>query len=364
MNIIIFSLAIFSLSSCTCLPSRMSLHYNSKLSCAKNPETKLAVSFVVTTTNTAPMDQIERMKIQLNNIQHFSLKYNLIEAIEIVIVEYTFDAAQTSLIDMVRPAMNASMMPLVRVVRVPTRMHETLVSRIGVSFKVNFLEYAAKNVGIRRSCGAFILCTNPDIIFHESFFSFLSSNRLNSSYYYRMPRCNCQINQAELHNLSSEDVLSRLKDSVQNCWWCMPPPEAWKTYASSNWSRSAKADVLSSKECIMAPGDFTMLSKDDYLRYKGYPELAIASVLDDVPIWQAVADGKLLAVVPKPSMTFHINHQKPYAQSDGRSQNYDAMSKTYKLQEIGRKMMQDKRLVTFNDDKWGLESMLLHEDFF
>jgi hypothetical protein len=342
----------------------MSLHYNSKLSCAKNSETKLAVSVVVTTTNTAPKDQIERLKIQLNNIQHFISKYNLLEAIEVVIVEYTFDAAQPPLMEMVKPMLNASMMPLVRVLRVPSRMHDMLVSRLGVSFKVIFLEFVAKNIGIRRSCGAFILCTNADIVFHESFFSFLSNNRLNSSYYYRMPRCNCQINQAELYNITPEDVVSRLKNSIQSCWWCMPPPEAWKTYASANWSQSAKADVMTSKECIMAPGDFTMLSKDDYLRYKGYPELALPSVLDDVPIWQAMADGKLLAVIPKPSMTFHINHQKPYAQSDGRYPNSDLMSKTYRLQEIGQKMMQDKKLITFNDDNWGLEGILLHEDFF
>lgn len=51
-----------------------------------------------------------------------------------------------------------------------------------------FLEYPAKNVGVRRATGEYICCTNSDIIFCPDMVNFLNTVPLNKEYLYRAAR--------------------------------------------------------------------------------------------------------------------------------------------------------------------------------
>jgi hypothetical protein len=343
--------------------SRMALHYNSALACAHNNATQLLLSIIVTTTNTAPQDQIERLTLQLENIQYFTELYHLEFNVEYVVVEYNYDAKAPSLYEVLQKSFKDSL-PLVRVVRVSAAQHELIVHKMGLDFEVNFLEFYAKNIGIRRSCGQFILPTNSDISFNDGFWSFLSRKTLRMDAYYRLPRCNVNGDLTVLRGLSVLERLVYLKDHTVDCWWCDRIEGTWKSYMETPVDVSAEPHVEQWRECIQAPGDFLLMSRASFERFRGYPDVALPHQLDDVPVWQAVGAGLFLIIVPKPAVALHVNHLKSYIAKDGRWHHAQEMVNTYKLHEAGQRMMREHNLEVFNGEDWGLAGALLEEDIY
>ena len=62
-----------------------------------------------------------------------------------------------------------------KIITVPNKIHNKFKN----SKKLKFFQMIAKNVGIRHAKGKFILCTNIDIIFSDSIFSYFKSSILN-----------------------------------------------------------------------------------------------------------------------------------------------------------------------------------------
>ena len=344
--------------------SRMALHFNSALACAQNNATKLRLSIVVTTTNTAPQDQIERLTLQIENIQYYTELYHLEHDVEYIVVEYNYDAASPSLYDVLQKSFKDSS-PLVRIIRVSAEQHELITHKMGLDFKTNFLEFYAKNIGIRRACGQFVLPTNSDISFSDGFWHFLSKATLRTDAYYRLPRCNVNGDLNALRTMSVPDRYNKLKDNTVDCWWCDPIVGTWASYMSAPVS-STYADLHAEqwRACIYAPGDFLLMSKANFVRFRGYPDVALPHQLDDVPVWQAVGAGLYLIVVPKPALGLHINHLKTYIANDGRWHHAHEMVNTYRFDEAGQRMMRDHKLEVFNDEDWGLAGSLLEEDIY
>ena len=341
--------------------SRMALHYNSALACAGNNSTKLVLSVVVTTTNTAPHDQIERLTLQIENIHYFTALYNLAFYIEYIIVEYNYDAKAPALYEILQKNFKDST-PLVRIIRVSAEQHQLIIQKMGLDFDVNFLEFYAKNIGIRRACGQFVLPTNSDISFNDGFWNFISRKSLRSDAYYRLPRCNVNGALSVLHDLTVPERLSYLKDHTLDCWWCEKISGDWKSYMEARADPSETLRAEQWRECIQAPGDFLLMSKDNFEKFRGYPDVALPYQLDDVPVWQAVGAGLFLIVVPKPAVALHVNHLKSYIAKDGRWHHAHEMVNTYKLDEAGKRMMREHKLEVFNAEDWGLSGTLLEEN--
>lgn len=72
----------------------------------------------------------------------------------------------------------------VRIIQVPPHIHR----RYRHSDKMALFQYIAKNVGIRRARGRFVLATNIDLLFSDSLARFLASPPLNLDYMYRIDR--------------------------------------------------------------------------------------------------------------------------------------------------------------------------------
>jgi hypothetical protein len=347
------SCAIFVALLLTLKPveARLHLWYNSHLACSKNKHSSLLLSIVAVSSNT-DASQVERLQVSLNTLDEHARAHSLTSQIEVVLVEYNYDPGQPSLASMLTLR---ETMPLIRILRVSPEQHEYLVSKTGVAFKVKFLEYTGKNIGIRRACGEFLLVTNPDIILSESFFTYLSKFGLANDTYYRIPRCNSNVDASALKMKTASEIQRALQDTLDgNCWWSLPQPIPWSTYVRSEFTTTTPLVGELWKECIFAPGDFTLLSREAYHRYRGYPEVALPTMLDDVIVWQAVADGMKLVVLPKPTVTYHINHAKGYNSADERWAKSEAMKRAYQLNEAGRRMMDTHTVEVFNDESWGL----------
>lgn len=76
----------------------------------------------------------------------------------------------------------------VRIVTVPKEMHE----RVAHHDKLPLFQMIAKNVGIRRARGQFVLATNVDLLFNDALCEFLASQSLESGKLYRIDRHDVQ----------------------------------------------------------------------------------------------------------------------------------------------------------------------------
>ena len=71
-----------------------------------------------------------------------------------------------------------------RVITVPTALHQ----RLKYSEELALFQMIAKNVGIRRAQGQFILASNIDIIFSNELIEFIAKQTLDSQRLYRVDR--------------------------------------------------------------------------------------------------------------------------------------------------------------------------------
>ena len=72
----------------------------------------------------------------------------------------------------------------VRIIEVPPEIH----SRFPYADRLGLFQMMAKNVGIRRARGQFILATNVDILFSDSLMQFMTSGPLDAACMYRIDR--------------------------------------------------------------------------------------------------------------------------------------------------------------------------------
>jgi hypothetical protein len=72
----------------------------------------------------------------------------------------------------------------IRIITVPSGVHE----RFRHADKLPLFQMIAKNVGVRRAQGRFVLCTNVDLLFSDELVRFLASGRLQLHDLYRIDR--------------------------------------------------------------------------------------------------------------------------------------------------------------------------------
>ena len=79
----------------------------------------------------------------------------------------------------------------VRVMTVPQVVHNALVRQAGAKASPPVLEILAKNVGVRRARGKFVLTTNPDDVLSASLVASFAKMNLLAVNFYRAARGNC-----------------------------------------------------------------------------------------------------------------------------------------------------------------------------
>ena len=102
---------------------------------------------------------------------------------ELIIVEWNPPADRERLANALRWPADTSPCH-VRIIEVPPAMH----ARYQHAAALPLYQMMAKNVGIRRARGEFILATNIDILFSDELMQFLSARRLEKGRMYRIDR--------------------------------------------------------------------------------------------------------------------------------------------------------------------------------
>lgn len=217
-----------------------------------------------------------------------------------------------------------------RVITVPGVLHD----RLKYADKIPFFQMIAKNAGIRRAKGQFVLATNIDILFSDELVRFIALQRLDPTKQYRVDRYD--IKNGLAGGASLDEVLDYAWNNpiranrrlfprrlVRQLYGealfkkvCVPDPELSTNTSGVSvvqedgvWQirpdRHVDMHLLHTNAC----GDFTLLSREGWHAIRGYPEFeAFSFNIDSMGLLAAHYAGYEEVSLLPPCVCFHIEH--------------------------------------------------------
>lgn len=205
-------------------------------------------------------------------------------------------------------------------------------ARMPLADEIPLFQYYAKNVGIRRALGHFVLATNVDVILFEALAEHLAARTLESGFIYRNDRWDTDI-EKELATLAPEarqEACMRNIVQINMRYGTVPVPQLAAHVAETSTAElphllQALERGLSEKLKLERPykhvlphmvacGDFTLMAREDWFRLRGYAELPIHSWhVDSLLMLQGIGGGLRERMLPPGCGVFHIHHAPGWA---------------------------------------------------
>ncbi len=291
-----------------------------------------------------------------------------------------------------------------RVITVPPALHRELA----FSKRLAMFQMIAKNVGIRRARGAYMIATNIDIIFSDELFHWLKSGEMREGALYRSDRWDIP-NEIQLEpdfdtllarahgehirrNLSSgthirrdsefintygnrfdhsvyypmEGILMRLKAGIAKA------PGLGRDDLLQSLDTIIKQDLPQLRRDFFIPvlhtngcGDFTMMSRRDWFALRGYPEWQVFSWnIDSVIVYQAHYNGIAIEELDASRVHYHIEHDNGSGWTpEGAESLWSRLAERglplidyrqfYQIIYALQDNAEAKRLSVYNDADWG-----------
>ncbi len=298
---------------------------------------------------------------------------------ELVLVEWNPPSDRATLIDTLDWPPETSYSSH-RIIQVPSELHHQFEH----SDRLPLFQMIAKNVGIRRARGDFVLVTNIDILFSDEFFSFLSEFGLRHDRLYRVDRYDvsppvpvqmsarerlehCRANVTRINSRDrTADIVSgeghEIRSSpTQVSNWARLVPDPLKklgVYSRFRTSQSRKHRLHTN-----ASGDFTLMARSHWHDIRGYPEWPLHGAnLDALLCYVAHFAGVQEAILQDPIRAYHMEHERrwsPHGFSPEGSRT-PAISNE-QLGEWVNQMRLTGKPIIFNSTDWGLGSAKLYE---
>ena len=196
---------------------------------------------------------------------------------EVILVEWDPIAGRPLLCEMLArelPDVAAQVMrPIVVAPEYQAAMTQTL--------RAGYLEYVAKNVGIRRAAAPFVLVTNADILFGREVVNAVAERRFQPGTMYRAPRYDIKlgVDQSGLRWAALEDPTDQVRRPV------LRPP------------------LFSS-----AAGDFVLADRDTFHRLRGFNEVYRAARAGIDSNFMVKVHGAGVPIEDIGSPVYHLNH--------------------------------------------------------
>jgi len=285
----------------------------------------------------------------------------------------------------------------IRIIEVPEAVHR----RFQHSENLPLFQMIAKNVGIRRARGEFILATNIDILFSDELMKFISEGYLKPGRTYRIDRydvygdipldmpfnqqleyCRNHILRVNHRKYSRNLITGQINNIYKSANLCQYIPTCWKYWL--NERKSKRLDPLWTLKYIKyvvehwfklliekgplqlhtnACGDFTLMDAGSWHAIKGYWEWEGYSMhLDSHLLFVAHHAGVPETVLNEPMRIYHIEH--------GTGSGYTPEGKKILYQRIENagipildsnlvfnwaiQMRREHRAIIFNNENWGL----------
>jgi len=317
------------------------------------------ISFVVPARNdNYGLNFLHRMQVFLTCLLSLWREHEL--SAELIIVEWNPPEGSPRLVDAVvwPPAVSG---PTVRIIEVPRSLHSQLPN----SDRISMFEYIAKNVGIRRAKGQYVLITNADIVFSRELIKFLATATLSSDCFYRIDRRD--VGTEVPLGLPVEQQLEFCEANVVRARTAMG------TFPVKYGSRRNFATYrgylgkLSPREAFRwytmkfrlhlhtgAPGDFTLMGRQAWHDLRGYPEMPGQRHVDSYLCSMAKSSGLSQVVLQHPLRIYHQDH-------DSAEMTLRPATSYEVFWNDTKKMLKERKPIILNDETWGLGNEVLPE---
>lgn len=366
----------------------------------------LALSVVVTARNDDHGDNmLERMQLFVSGLLEQVRRHGL--DAELIVVEWNPPPNRPRLVEALSwPTEHGPCR--VRIIEVPPELHR----RYRHSEALPLFQMIAKNVGIRRARGRFVLATNIDLLFSSELVYFLASGNLEPGWLYRIDRYDVpsnvpaegsieeQLEYCHRHviRINTRDgifergalpwerpgkinlYLSLLEQFVSLAWPHWPEGKTWSEVLTLRSFRTFFANRLSlvgrGVSCLKqlirpsvprlhlnASGDFMLMAREHWFALRGYPELEMFSMnVDSLLCHIAYHTGIREKVLVDPMRIYHIGHTKgwtPEVEQDGTMRRWldSAGIPQLSIEQVfawSLQMKRDRQPFVFNDEHWGL----------
>lgn len=321
---------------------------------------------------------------------------------EIILVEWNPPADKASLATALTWPTDLNHMSA-RVITVPNGVHE----RYPNSDRIPLFEYIAKNTGIRRADGEFVLSTNPDLIYDEDLIKFFAGGNLNASCFYRIHRYDvdqlvpleASIDEREsvakshvfkystVHDgYVATDRTTMFREELKRFAEVVGKNPAKARFLVTNPGRVAdflgeiygnvfsdtsddegSADSASDEDSVAlsnpdniedifltSSGDFLLMTAEKWAEMHGYPEKHTNLHIDSFGCVSAVKLGLTQAVLKEPLKIYHQEHDRSARDSRPAMEKENLVTEAQEILDIP----------TFepeNDESWGLGDETLEE---
>ncbi len=343
-----------------------------------------------------------RMQLFIDGIADQCRRHEL--PAELVLVEWNPPADRPPLAEVLRwPEKSAYWRT--RIVRVPPAVH----ARLRHSDHLPLFQMIAKNVGIRRAVGRFVLATNIDILFAEELIAHIGRRPLTPGRFYRVDRYDVpsdipvHASPAEQRTWCAQHAfrLARRDGHYMRSgtdpgapfrraalrhptmvWTRLRETAAAETGpAISRYARAAGIvglKVAQKLKLVPAPmplhsnasGDFTLMARDDWLSLRGYPEFEMFSWhIDGVLLYHAARRGLAEVAWEPPLCVYHIEHERASGWTpEGHIDLFERLARhgvgrltDADFDAIVRRLRDGPVDFVFNGPEWGLMDEMVPE---
>ncbi|MGO9583142.1 MAG: hypothetical protein ACLP36_10075, partial [Acidimicrobiales bacterium] len=285
---------------------------------------------------------------------------------------------------------------------------------------IPMMQMIAKNVGIRRALGGNVLATNIDILLAPELFD-LATTRIGNGIVWRADRNDVEFPfsdevvtvEGALAFCRSHPIRYERRDGIYYpglgrtlpiyqglgdflSWLATRLPSFLRRFSTRSGHveaqpprppghrpenpRSARSvlryvvdraravtDLVTlPKLNVNACGDFTLLSREDWCKFRGYPELVVHSMhLDTVFMHQMEANGLQFLDAKPPAVAYHMEHSEGSGWTpEGHAKHYAAVERRgmphitpAELRAMKRSLLaaRNGEIVLYNGPDWGLE---------
>ncbi len=250
----------------------------------------------------------------------------------------------------------------VRVIEVPGEFHKPLPN----SDKMPMFEYAAKNVGIRRAKGEYVLATNSDLIFSDELIGWLASRPLKPECFYRVDRYDVDAKVPMEWPVEKQLAFcARHTIRINRMSGTVPVRRRLADYMNKRTLREA---LSKAKKILLPPpepqgavhihgnasGDFLLFRKDHWHHLRGYPDLHVQAHIDTYGCLLAASLGLQQVVLEGRRRIYHQEHDR----TEQRSRPQIDFEKVW---QHGLRMLATGKPEILNDENWGLGRERLSE---
>lgn len=214
----------------------------------------------------------------------------------------------------------------IRIIEVPSAIH----NRFPNSGCMPIFEYIAKNVGIRRAKGKWILATNPDLLFNEELIRFLAYGQLSPDCFYRIDRYDvgatvpldipfeeqlkfCSQHVVKINKFYASIEVKRDGSALRLLGELIRRYRLlWAYWRQTQLKNPVDGQVIGPRDGLHrnAAGDFFLMHRDLWDNLRGYPELTTHSHIDAIMCWIAASYGLRQVILRQPMRLYHQEHDR------------------------------------------------------